>query len=187
MIADRRPSLAWAILLGMLGGARSAHALSMGEPLSDNNYQIDVTRTVTTGSTRKVALGGAYAGIAEGNAAIPDNPAAVAYRARAFMAPLELDMVLSTLAIEDNDSDNSGTQSLVYGNSSLVDLGLMAQYKNWGLGFVSQMAVFESENLPQNQEAQFKSGSLAAGYTTDDRTVALGFSLNPVGARVNPE
>lgn len=159
----------------------------MGEPLTDNNYQIDVTRTVTTGSTRKIALGGAYAGIAEGNAAIPDNPAAVSYRARAFMRPLELDMVLSTLAIEDNDSDNSGTESLVYGNSSLVDLGAMAQYKNWGIGFVSQLAVFESENLPQNQEAQFRSGILAAGYTTDDRTIAFGFSLNPVGARVHPK
>jgi hypothetical protein len=166
---------------------RSARALSMGEPLTDNNYQIDVTRTVTTGSTRKMALGGAYAGIAEGNAALPDNPAAVAYRARAFMRPLELDMVLSTLAIEDNDSDNSGTESLVYGNSSLVDFGLMAQYENWGIGFVSQMSVFESENLPQNQVAQFRSGTLATGYTTDDRTVALGFSLNPVGARVQPE
>lgn len=159
----------------------------MGEPLTSNNYQIDVTRTVTTGSTRKIALGGAYAGIAEGNAAIPDNPAAVAYRARAFMRTLELDMVLSTLSVEDNDADNSGTQNLVYGNSSLVDVGLMAQYKNWGLGFVSQMAVFESQNLPQNQEAQFKSGTLAAGYTTDDRTVAVGVSLNPVGARVHPK
>lgn len=162
-------------------------ALSMGEPLTDNDYQIDVTRTVTTGSTRKIALGGAYAGVAEGNAALPDNPAAVAYRARAFMRPLELDMVLSTLAIEDNDSDNSGTESLVYGNSSLVDLGLMAQYENWGIGFVSQMAVFESDNLPQNQEAQFRSGTLAGGYTTDDRSVAFGFSLNPVGARVHPK
>jgi hypothetical protein len=111
----------------------------------------------------------------------------VAYRARAFMRPLELDMVLSTLAIEDNDSDNSGTESLVYGNSSLVDLGLMAQYKNWGIGFVSQMVVFESDNLPQNQEAQFRSGTLAAGYTTDDRSLAIGFSLNPVGARVHPK
>ena len=166
---------------------RSARALSMGEPLTDNNYQIDVTRTVTTGSTRKMALGGAYAGIAEGNAALPDNPAAVAYRARAFMRPLELDMVLSTLAIEDNDSDNSGTESLVYGNSSLVDFGLMAQYENWGIGFVSQMSVFESENLPQNQVAQFRSGTLATGYTNDDRTMALGFSLNSVGARVNPK
>lgn len=159
----------------------------MGEPITDNHYQIDVTRTVTTGSTRKIALGGAYAGIAEGNAALPDNPAAVAYRARAFMRPLELDMVLSTLATQNNDSDNSGSPSLVYGNSALVDFGLLAQYRNWGLGFVSQMSVFESENLPQNQEAQFRSGTLAAGYTTNDRTVALGFSLNPVGARVHPK
>ena len=162
-------------------------ALSMGDPLTSNDYQIDVTRTVTTGSTRKIALGGAYTGIAEGNAALADNPAAVAYRARAFMRPLELDMVLSTLAIEDNDSDTSGTESLLHGNSSLVDIGLMAQYKNWGIGFVSQMAVFESENLPQNQEAQFRSGTLAAGYTTNDRCVAFGFSLNPVGARVHPK
>lgn len=173
--------------LWVLGGPGTIRAATLGEPLTSNDYQIDVTRTVTTGSTRKIALGGAFTGIAEGNAALADNPAAVAYRARAFMRPLELDMVLSTLAVEDNDSDNSGTQSLVYGNSSLVDLGLMAQYRNWGLGFVSQMAVFQSENLPQNQEAQFMSGALAAGYTTDDRSIAFGFSLNPVGARVHPQ
>lgn len=177
--------MSWFVLF--MGNGLSAEALSMGEPLTTNDYQIDVTRTVTTGSTRKIALGGAYTGIAEGNAALSDNPAAVAYRARAFMNPLELDMVLSTLAMGENDSDNSGTQSLVYGNTSLVDLGLMAQYKNWGVGFVSQMAVFESQNLPQNQEVQFKSGTMAAGYTTDDRSVAIGVSLNPVGARVHPK
>lgn len=161
-----------------------AHAL--GEPIVDNNYQIDLTRTVVTGSTRKISLGGAFTGVGEGNAAIPDNPAAVAYRARAFMRTLELDMVLSTLATGDDDFDNSGTTSLVYGDQALVDLGLMAQYKNWGIGFVSQLAVFKSENLPQNQEAQFKSGTLATGYTNDARTVAIGVSVNPIGARVHP-
>lgn len=166
--------------------AFSVPARSQGEPLESNAYQIDLTRTVVTGSTRKIALGGAFTGIAEGVAAIPDNPAAVAYRARAFMAPLELDMVLSTLATGDDDADNSGTDSIVYGNQALMDVGLMAQYHNWGIGFESQLAVFRSENLPQNQEAQFMSGALATGYTNDDRTIAIGVSLDPIGARVHP-
>ena len=181
----RAPSQLFLFLILLLF-SRPVYALASGEPLQNNAYQIDLTRTVVTGSTRKIALGGAFTGIAEGVAAIPDNPAAVAYRPRAFMNPLELDMVLSTLATGDDDADNSGTQSLVYGNQALMDLGLMAQYQNWGVGFEAQMAVFQSENLPQNQEAQLMSGSFATGYTTDDRTIAVGLSLDPIGARVHP-
>src|SRR5947199_6817171 len=107
------------------------HAIP-GDPLQDNNYRIDLTRTVVTGSTRKIGMGGAFVGLAEGNAAIPDNPAAVAYRARQFMRKWEFDMVAGSVVTSNDDSDNSGHVSPVYTDSVLVDYGLMGQYKEFG-------------------------------------------------------
>jgi len=159
---------------------------SPGAPILSNDYKLDVTRTVATGSTRKIALGGAYTGVSEGNAALSDNPAAVAYRPRAFMAPWEFDMVLGALATGDDDTDNSGSTSLIYADPVLMDVGIMAQYENFGIGYLAQMSVVTSESLPQDQEAQFLSGSAAIGYTSDNRELAFGASLDQVGARVHP-
>jgi hypothetical protein len=156
-----------------------------GDPIQNNNYRLDLTRTVVTGSTRKIAMGGAFVGLAEGNAAIPDNPAAVSYRPRAFLRPWEFDMVLGTLVTTNDDTDNSGSSGLIYGDEALMDAGVMAQYENWGLGGVARLTLFSSDNLPQNQEAQFMSGTAAMGYTAFDRQLAFGFSLNPVGARAH--
>jgi hypothetical protein len=171
--------------IGFMTGSQ-VWAASAGDPIVSNDYQLDLTRTVATGSTRKIALGGAFTGLAEGVAAIPDNPAAVAYRPRAFMAPWEFDMVISALSTGDDDTDNSGSTSLIYADPVLMDVGAMAQYENFGIGGVAQMSVITSQDLPQNQEAQFLGGNVAIGYTTDTRELALGFSLNPVGARVHP-
>jgi len=159
---------------------------SSGNPIVSNDYKLDLTRTVATGSTRKIALGGAYTGVGEGNAAIPDNPAAVAYRPRAFMDPWEFDMVIGALATGNDDTDNSGSTSLIYSDPVLMDVGVMAQYQNFGIGYLAQMSVVRSEDLPQDQEAQFLGGSAAVGYTTDNRELALGISLDQVGARVHP-
>jgi hypothetical protein len=159
---------------------------SPGEPIVSNDYKLDLTRTVATGSTRKIALGGAFTGVAEGNAALQDNPAAVAYRPRAFMDPWEFDMVIGALATGEDDTDNSGSTSLIYADPVLMDVGVMAQYQNFGIGYLAQMSVVTSDSLPQDQEAQFLAGSAAVGYTTDNRELALGVSLDQVGARVHP-
>ena len=159
----------------------------MGDPIINNDYRLDLTRTVASGSTRKIGMGGANVGLAEGNASIPDNPAAVAYRPRAFMRDWECDMVLGSLVTSNDDADNSGSSSLVYGDQALMDAGLMAQYKNFGIGGVGQFTIFSNGSLPADQEVQFLSGTMAFGYTTDDREWAFGGSLDPVGARVHTE
>src|SRR5436190_6637451 len=141
----------------MMSACGTVHA-AKGDPIQTNDYQLDLTRTVATGSTRKMAMGGAFVGLAEGNAAIPDNPAAVAYRPRAFMRPWEFDMVLGTVITSDDDTDNSGSSGLIYGDKALMDAGVMAQYKNFGIGGDARLTLFSSDNLPVNQEAQFLSG-----------------------------
>ena len=172
------------MVLGLVLGINGIGFSAKGDPIQNNNYRLDLTRTVATGSTRKIGMGGAFVGLAEGNAAIPDNPAAVAYRPRAFMRPWEFDAVLGTLVTTSEDADNSGSSSLLYGSEALVDTGLMGQYENYGLGGVARMTVVKSHDLPQDQEAQFLSGTIATGYTTDNREWAFGVSANPVGARV---
>ena len=126
-------------------GVSSSLQAAQGDSIQDNHYQVDLTRTVVTGSTRKIGMGGAMVGLAEGNAAIQDNPAAVAYRPRAFMRPWEFDMVLGTLTTTDDDTDNSGSTSLVYSDHVLADVGLMGQYENYGLGGVAQISAYRIE------------------------------------------
>jgi hypothetical protein len=154
-----------------------------GDPITSNNYRLDLTRTVATGSTRKIGMGGAFVGLAEGNAAIPDNPAAVSYRARQFLKTWEFDMVLSSLITTDDDTDNSGSTSLLYSDYVLADAGVMAQYKNFGVGGVARTSVYSSDSLPQDQGVEFLSGNAALGFTTSDHEWAFGFSFNPIGAR----
>jgi hypothetical protein len=156
-----------------------------GTPIQNNNYRLDLTRTVTSGSTRKIGMGGAFVGLAEGNAAIVDNPAAVAYRARAFLKPWEFDAVLGTLITSDDDTDNSGSTNLINTDQALIDAGVMAQYKNFGIGGVAQITAVSSNDLPDNQEAQLVSGVAAVGYTFMDRQLAVGLSVDPIGARVH--
>jgi hypothetical protein len=183
-----RQSLRRLIVSGFLVvGARLCLFAAAGDPIQNNNYRLDLTRTVATGSTRKIAMGGAFVGLAEGNAAIQDNPAAVAYRPRAFMRPWEFDMALGTLTTTDDDTDNSGSTSLVYSDHVLADVGLMGQYKHFGLGFLAKMSAYKSNDLPQDQVAQLVSGNISTGYECMDHQLALGFSLTPIGARAHPE
>ena len=45
-----------------------------GPPIVDNNYNLDLRQGPVLGSSRKVALGGAYIGVAEGIASLSSNP-----------------------------------------------------------------------------------------------------------------
>ena len=49
-----------------------------GPPIVDNNYDLDLRQGPVLGSSRKVALGGAYIGVAEGIASRSSNPSGVA-------------------------------------------------------------------------------------------------------------
>ena len=49
-----------------------------GPPIVDNNYNLDLRQGPVLGSSRKVALGGAYIGVAESIASLSSNPAGVA-------------------------------------------------------------------------------------------------------------
>jgi len=51
-----------------------------GPPIVDNNYNLDLRQGPVPGSSRQVALGGAYIGVAEGMASLNSNPAGVAFR-----------------------------------------------------------------------------------------------------------
>ena len=53
-----------------------------GPPIVDNDYNLDLRQGPVLGSSRKVALGGAYIGVAEGIASLSSNPAGVAFRPR---------------------------------------------------------------------------------------------------------
>ena len=51
------------MFLQLSGSARAA----TGDAIVNNSYRLDLTRTVASGSTRKIGMGGAFVGLAEGN------------------------------------------------------------------------------------------------------------------------
>src|SRR4029077_15906761 len=76
---------------------------------------------------------------------------------------------------------------LIYSDNVLTDVGLMAQHDHLGLGFLAKVSAYQSNDLPQNQVAQMVSGTVATGYEFMDHQFAVGFSANPIGARVHPK
>ena len=56
-----------------------------------------------------------------------------------------------------DDSQGLDPQAL----QALVDAGLMAQYKEFGVGGVARTTIFSSDSLPENEEAHFLSGTAA--------------------------
>ena len=105
------------------------------EPRQERLY---VNSGVLQGSTRMVAMGGAYAGIAEGTAGFPSNLAALAHRGPQLDRDWDVGVTLSWLDVplarrRGQDLDNDGEADEAPGSSQLL-FGLLLQYKEYGLG-----------------------------------------------------
>jgi hypothetical protein len=105
------------------------------EPRPERLY---VNSGVLLGSTRMVAIGGAYAGIAEGTAGFVSNLAALAHRSPQLDRDWDVGVTLSWLDVplsrrRGQDLDNDGLPDEAPGSSQFL-FGLLLQYKEFGLG-----------------------------------------------------
>ncbi|MFZ5472208.1 MAG: hypothetical protein ACOZIN_22480 [Myxococcota bacterium] len=94
---------------------------------------------VLLGSTRVVALGGAYVGVAEGVSGFASNLAALAHRAPHLERDWDVGFTFSWLDLpfaspKNRDLDNDGFADQALGTRQLLT-GILLQYKRFGIGW----------------------------------------------------
>jgi hypothetical protein len=100
--------------------------------------RLHVNSGVLLGSTRMVAMGGSFVGIAEGTAGFASNLAALAHRGPQLDRDWDVGVTFSLLDVplarrRGQDLDNDGLPDEAPGSSQLL-FGLLLQYKEFGLG-----------------------------------------------------
>ncbi|WP_224368969.1 hypothetical protein [Hyalangium versicolor] len=125
--------LSFTVAVALASGARAQDVPT--EPRSERLY---VNSGVLLGSTRMVALGGAYVGIAEGTAGFASNLSALAHRSPQLDKDWDVGVTLSLLDVPlssrlRRDLDNDGLPDEAPTSRQYL-MGLLLQYKSFGLG-----------------------------------------------------
>ena len=173
----RQKSGAWLLLLLSLSCAEARSQID-GPPIVDNNYNLDLRQGPVLGSSRKVALGGAYIGVAEGIAALSSNPAGVAFRPQRSTSKFDWDWTAGLTGLDSDDFDNNGVTPPDYKTHRIRSLGLMGQYGSWGLGVLSDSEIIALESPPADDDEYVLSvTSLTLGRQFLDRELTIGVGL----------
>lgn len=127
-LAVRRLRLAVAALAAL---ARAAAA----QPITDNDYAVDLTVGPVMGSARIVGNAGAEVAIAQGEDGIGFNPAAVAHRTAYSRGTWDWDAGLSLLGTRGGDDiDNNGIPDSESDLSAVASFGGLLQVERLGFG-----------------------------------------------------
>ena len=126
------------LIAGMSLAAVEARA-QVAVPDAPRSERLYLNSGVLMGSSRVVALGGAYVGIAEGVAGFNNNLAALAHRSPNLDKDWDLGFTLSWLDLplskaEGKDLDNDGVADNAPETLQLQG-AITLQYRNFGLGF----------------------------------------------------
>ena len=165
----------WLLLLLLSLSCAQARGDIDGPPIVDNNYDLDLRQGPVLGSSRKVALGGAYIGVAEGIAALSSNPAGVAFRPERSTTKFDWDWTAGLTGLDSDDFDNNGVTPPDYKTHRIRSLGLMGQYGPWGLGVLSDSEIIALENPgAADDEYVLSVTSLTLGRQFLDRDLTVG-------------
>jgi len=128
------------LLLAAPRTARAAGELgAQGTPIKTSNYTLDLFQGPTLASSRVTAMGGAYAGLAEGSEGIPTNAAAASQRYPFSTTRLDYEVTGSVTfpgSVARTDFDNNGRIGFKYSDFVFATLGGFFQYDHWGFGSV---------------------------------------------------
>jgi hypothetical protein len=165
----------WLLLLLLSLSCAQARGDIDGPPIVDNNYDLDLRQGPVLGSSRKVALGGAYIGVAEGIASLSSNPAGVAFRPQRSTTKFDWDWTAGLTGLDSDDFDNNGVTPPDYKTHRIRSLGLMGQYGLWGLGVLSDSEIIALENPGADDDEYVLSvTSLTLGRQFLDRDLTVG-------------
>jgi hypothetical protein len=130
--------LRWAALvIGPLTLVASAEAQELA-PVTDRDYALDLYNGSVVGSVRMIGMGGASIGFAEGSVGTLSNAAAAAVRRTTKSGDFAWDFhVDGQSAAFASDFDNNGLEDTDDYASTIGTLGLVVQYRQWGVGIVA--------------------------------------------------
>ncbi|MBB6096209.1 hypothetical protein HNQ60_005131 [Povalibacter uvarum] len=159
-----------------------------GPPIVDNNYNLDLRQGPVMGSSRQVALGGAYIGVAEGIASLNSNPAGVAFRLERSTTRFDWDWTAGLTNLDSKDFDNNGVTPPDYKSHRIRSLGLMGQYGPWGLGVLNNAEIIALEN-PDDDDSEYVLSvtSLRLGRQFLDRELTIGVGLHATTSKLRTE
>lgn len=179
--------LSMPLLSGALLLSAALRAELAGPPLPGNDYKVDPSPVVALGSARKVALGGAYAAVAEGVESLWENPAGVANRTEDDVRGWDWDASLGNVVVQGDDLDNNGSLSTAYRNHRISMAGLLLRRGRVGAGVYMVSQNFLVNSPDANHRFNFLQSKAAAGWMSPGRVWVLGLALRPVGLEVTPD
>ncbi|NUP06533.1 MAG: hypothetical protein HOW73_10790 [Polyangiaceae bacterium] len=139
-------SMATATVSALTLASVAAHA----DPLSTNDYQIDLYQGPLLLPIRVVSLGGSYAGYGEDISGMVANAAAPAVREAHAFRHVEVDLAGSFSfpldLFENNDFDNSGDIDADYSSFIYLNGGVMVQVGSFGAGVLGDLQTYRLTN-----------------------------------------
>ncbi|ADO68934.1 hypothetical protein [Stigmatella aurantiaca] len=181
----RMPSLWCLAVLATAFAAEAQDEPTPEPPVEPRPERLYLNSGVLMGSTRMVAMGGAFAGIAEGTAGFASNLAALAHRAPGLERDWDVGVTFSLLDVpisnrRRQDLDNDGLADEAPRSRQYL-LGLLLQYKKFGLGTFLRTRTVSYCATPECRSEDYirvsvthsaLAGALAFGQ--DDFIVSLG-------------
>ncbi|MBK8127062.1 MAG: hypothetical protein IPK56_10235 [Elusimicrobia bacterium] len=174
-----------ALALGALGAA-TLHAAIDGPPISDNDYRLAILPTVTVGSARKVALGGAYVAVAEGVESLWENPAGAAYRRPRQTGRWGYDATLGSFLVDGDDIDNNGSLSDVQKRNAVLNVGGLLRHKGFGFGFFTVAQQYDVETPGGLQRFHFNVSAIDFAWRTRSQEFFYGLGIRPFSLEARP-
>jgi hypothetical protein len=168
-------------------GTAGLHAAIDGPPIADNDYRLAILPTVTVGSARKVALGGAYVAVSEGVESLWENPAGAAYRRPRQTGRWGYDATLGSFLVDGDDIDNNGNLSDVHKRNAVVNVGGLLRYKGFGLGFFTVAQQYDVETPGGLQRFNFNVAAIDFAWRTRGQEFFYGLGIRPFGLEARPQ
>ncbi len=191
MRSSRVPPLLPLLLLALAALAAPAARAQPAPELRPERLYLNPTTLL--GSSRQVAMGGAYVGIAEGAAGFTSNLSALAHRQPTLDTDWDLGSTLSWLNLVGNrkrrDVDNDGVADDSDG-SGLVLGGVTLQYKTFGIGAFTRVrtqsyAAVEGAAGGPSIDVTQQQTAFAGAVSFGDDDFMLGFGLYGAQATFN--
>lgn len=173
-----------AVTRGVLG----AGPLGMqGSAIQTSAYSLDLFQGPVLAGSRPTAMGGAFAGVAEGVDGNPVNAAAPALRVPWSIDWFDYDWTAGlTLpaTLRRTDFDNNGQTGFSYDSFYFATLGANLQFGAWGFGAIVDGQMYDLSGLPTVAGVPpYLHALLARGHLLVSRTLFGGEWLVGVGAR----
>lgn len=152
------------------------------EPLTENDYAIDLVQTPVLGSGRIVGLGGAYTALADGIDGAPWNPAAYGSRTLWELDYFEWELTAGILfpgAFAEADFFNRHGERYRFGGFGFLSLGFRLQFGDVGFGNLVNIQFYDLKApTGQTVRANFIVGRYGMAWQLLNGQVVVG-----IGAR----